>query len=68
MNVNKIILRNTFLQMVNEKLVEKDKNFLKILVKKLKGVESGIQSISILHHLILHGLMKMVKKEAKFQL
>ena len=49
LNVNKIILRNTFLQMVNENLVEKDKNFLKILVKKPQRSESGIQSISILY-------------------
>ena len=48
MNVNKIILRNTFLQMVDEKLVKKDKAFLKILVKKPQRSESGIQSISIL--------------------
>ena len=48
LNVNKIILRNTFLQMVNENIVEKDKQFLKILVKKPQRSESGIQSISIL--------------------
>ena len=48
LNVNKMILRNTFLQMVNENIVKKDKNFLKILVKKPQRSESGIQSISIL--------------------
>jgi hypothetical protein len=30
LNVNKMILRNTFLQMVKENIIEEDKNFLKI--------------------------------------
>ena len=48
LNVNKMILRATFLQLVKGNIVEKDKNFLKILVKKPQRSESGIQSISIL--------------------
>ena len=65
LNVNKMILRNTFLQMVKENLVEKDKNFLKIFVKKLKEVNLAFNQLVFLHHLTLPGLMKMVKKEAK---
>ena len=48
LHINKMILRNAFLQMVSENLVEKDKDFLKILIKKPQRSESGIQSISIL--------------------
>ena len=48
LNVNKMILRNTFLQMVKENIIEVDKAFLKILVKKPQRSQSGIQSISIL--------------------
>ena len=48
LNVNKMILRATFLQMVKENLVEKDKNFLKILIRKPQRSESGVQTISFL--------------------
>ena len=34
LNVNKMILRATFLQMVKENIVEEDKAFLKMLIKK----------------------------------
>ena len=47
-NVNKMILRESFLQMVKENIIEEDKNFLKTLVKKPQRSQSGIQSISIL--------------------
>ena len=48
LNINKMILRNTFLQMIKEDKILKDKYFLKMLVRKPGRGESGVLTISIL--------------------
>jgi ELP3 family radical SAM enzyme/protein acetyltransferase len=48
MNVNKIILRKSFLNLVEKKILKMDNDFLKLLIKKPQRSFSGIQSVSIL--------------------
>ena len=48
MNVNKIILRKSFLNLVEKNILKIDNDFLKLLIKKPQRSLSGIQSVSIL--------------------
>ena len=48
MNVNKIILRKSYLNLVEKNILKMDNDFLKLLIKKPQRSFSGIQSVSIL--------------------
>ena len=48
MNVNKIILRKSFLNLVEKKILKMDNDFLKLLIKKPQRSLSGVQPVSIL--------------------
>lgn len=48
MNVNKIILRKSFLNLVEKKILKMDNDFLKLLIKKPLRSLSGVQPVSIL--------------------
>lgn len=47
-NVNKIILRKSFLNLVEKKILKMDNDLLKLLIKKPQRSLSGIQPVSIL--------------------